>query len=96
MRNYLVTFHDSTDPEAWAKLSETLKENYNLWAAEPDAGLFFIAADATAPQILEHLSDAYQTELAHTLYVFEITGEWDGGGTSDVMRAIQERVPRAS
>lgn len=31
--------------------------------------------DASAPQILEHLSDAYQTEGAQTFYFFEVTAE---------------------
>lgn len=96
MKHYLVTFFHGGFPDAVEAMMRVLEENFVLWGCEMDAGLFFISAEAVAPQVMERLSNAFELEMTQVLYVFEITPEWDSAGAMNVFREIEKRVPRAS
>jgi hypothetical protein len=94
VKHYLVTLHQpNIDPDSDQTIDAVLTANFDHWAAEADQGLYFISSPLSAHGIREIIGSSLDIDLADTLYVFELGGDWSPHGTTDVAREIAKRVP---
>ena len=96
MKHYLVTHFAYTDHGQTERLIHILETHYDLWSSDPDAGLYFISSEDSAYDINHHLGDTLEGEGSITLFVFELSANWDGSGNSDTLAALRERLPRSN
>ena len=93
MKHFLVTCHQTNpDPEPQKSIGNVLESQFDFWAEEYDAGLYFISADKAAHEIIEIIRSELDLGLPDTLYVFEICKDWCHFGTTKVAREINARV----
>lgn len=92
MNNFVVTLFPDNSPELLGQLSDILSASFSVWAAEYDAGLFFISSDSSAEAIFDEVAPQLELDLPNSFFVFQLSGMWAGFGSTNTREALSERL----
>jgi hypothetical protein len=91
MSDFIISFFPDGLQELLWRMAGIISSEFDVWASEHDAGVFFVSSELSAEEILEVLSSEVELPLTASLFVFQFSGSWAGFTNTTCRQALSER-----
>ena len=83
MKDFIISFFPDGAPDLLWRMAGVISSEFDVWAAEHDAGIFFISSELSAEEIFESLTSEVKLTDSAARFVFQFSGSWAGLANTD-------------